>query len=443
MVDRLLNFRFLQGFRRRQTEDSPRPDALAEVLSALNQRNLMQEQKINRLLDETKGFLVERLAEERAFREEFSHGIKKEIVGLIDARLKEERIFREEFSHGIKRELLVDLTRVVELSGTGDRETNEKAIPLISEQLSYEHDFAFVSKSFRRDLLRSLNSYISFEKYFLGSENTPYYIIVPDADLESFHAVFQTACRQGDINHIPLIVNEETILERTGQPYSACQAMEGYYLQQVIKLSFGLTGIARNYMLIDADCYFIHPFDRNHLLAPDRPACFIHEAWHGGFSRQELERNREMGHGDARLAGFDYRFIDAAVLIKTVLGATSAIYRNYVVSANIIDSNIIRALNTHLKTRGIANFVYAIQVAPFEFQWYGEYLYMTQDVATRPYPFFSVDPSEIGVVLQRNQFSPFGKFGIQYQSVDYSSGTSEEHSRIAPDIRFLDEADRT
>ncbi len=69
---------------------------------------------------------------------------------------------------------------------------------------SYKHDFAIFSKSFVRDLDRSLNSYRSFEEHFT-EKDIPYFIIVPERDVLEFTKKFEDAKTDGTISKIPEI----------------------------------------------------------------------------------------------------------------------------------------------------------------------------------------------------------------------------------------------
>jgi hypothetical protein len=298
----------------------------------------------------------------------------------------------------------------------------------------FTHEFAVLSKSYIRDIERSYNAYQSFERFF-SNKTTPFFIIVPECDVRDFENLFVSGIEKKEISRLPIIMTEREILERAKEPVEAALSMGGYYVQQIIKLCFGLTGLARHYLILDPDGFFTREFDPAYFYNKNGVLQYpFHECWHRCRSLNEIDALSELGHGDNALTRFGTRFFDASKTIKRILGITIDCFRNYVVSVSVFDSDVIHELKLSLIEGGINNFSYAIRIAPFEFQWYGEYLHASRGVLPLPYLFHIVDPSvEVLHITKDFDMQP-GKFGVQYPSIDY--GNNKENPRAKPKIVY-------
>ena len=126
------------------------------------------------------------------------------------------------------------------------------------ESYEYQYDLAVLNKSFKRDLERSVILYKSFEKYFLGAEKVPFFMVIPVKDWELFIDRFQDLKEQKEIKLLPQFITEQEVFERCNE---SDVPIEGWLSQQVIKLCFGSTRIAKNHIMIDSDNYFVKDFD--------------------------------------------------------------------------------------------------------------------------------------------------------------------------------------
>ena len=301
----------------------------------------------------------------------------------------------------------------------------------LAESILYIHVFAVLSKSYIRDIHRSYNAYQSFERFFVD-KSVPFFIVVPECDVKDFENLFEDGIKKNEISKLPIIMTERDVLERAKEPVEAALSMGGYYVQQIIKLCFGLTGLARHYFILDPDGFFTREFDLAYLYKDGILQYTFHECWHRCRTRNEIDALNEIGHGDSNLAKFGIKFFDASKTIKQILGITADCYRMYVVSVAAFDSDIIRELKLRLINSGVNNFSYAIHIVPFEFQWYGEYLHASRGILPLPYLFHIVEPSVEVLHIEKDFNEQLGKYGVQYPSVDYVN--NRENPRVKPII---------
>ena len=94
--------------------------------------------------------------------------------------------------------------------------TNKYDLRLIfSKNHEYKNEFAVLNKSFKRDVKRSANLYESFEKYYIGAENIPFYIVIPETDLDLFKSEFNSLKLENKIKGLPIFITEHKISHLT------------------------------------------------------------------------------------------------------------------------------------------------------------------------------------------------------------------------------------
>lgn len=74
--------------------------------------------------------------------------------------------------------------------------------------------FAFVCKSFNRDLQRSVVMYKSIEEYC--TEKYPFYFIVPSKEKELFVNTFKESLKAGEIKTLPVFLQMKRFLQNVG-----------------------------------------------------------------------------------------------------------------------------------------------------------------------------------------------------------------------------------
>jgi hypothetical protein len=283
----------------------------------------------------------------------------------------------------------------------------------------YKYDFAVVNKSFKRDLERSLQLYESFEKYFKEAHYTPFYIVVPKQDLVLFVEAFEKAHQDKKIRIIPNIISENYILEAANEPdVTFC----GNWTQQVVKMGFGLTGIARYYMTIDSDTYFTKPFDKKILF---RNGTLKTIAWKPnenaliGYKQMILSpwtgESPKGGSFIKEATGYDN-----LLFIKNFFGSKGKNIYVFVSGHGFWDSEALHRMKQYTITRG-TNFARLIRIIPFEQQWYGEYILQHEKFIPANSLFLLIhDYSKAHPVDGGKDY-----YGITYQSILYNDGKKE------------------
>lgn len=302
---------------------------------------------------------------------------------------------------------------------------------------SYQHEFVMLTCSYKRDLERCFNAYQSFENFFV--EEVPYYICVPENDLEFFESRFNTGISDKKIEKFPIFMTESELMRLAGEPADYSVTMPGYYLQDALRLSFGLTGISRHYFMNDSDGYFIKKFSKDSLYKNGQLMFSFHEVYHNAKSSIERETSG-FEHGNKEFMDLYLRYYDIERSIKCILKSDSDKFSNYTCTPTSFDSDIIKEMRGYIVKEGFGNFTNIIRMVPFAFQWYGEYLMKTNRLIPQPFLFFTVEPHIVELRVPPSHFDDPLKVGIQYQSVDYSGGSGGvPHDRVKPEIIFISE----
>ena len=240
-------------------------------------------------------------------------------------------------------------------------------------------DFAFVNKSYIKDLEWSFVLYQSFEAFVWPKRE--FYLIVPDADISHFAKRFEVAKDSGEIDKQPNILAESAIITCAGiSEEDICQmyaGLGGWGVQQVIKLAFYHSGFAENYLTIDSAAVFTREVDFRDeffdgLGRLRTQASPVSRAFRARF----LNENGQHGFLDGAPACLSDSF-DA---ISTVLGNLSDETHWYTSGTGIFSAKALASLEGFLKSKGFKDFVAAICFAPYELTWYGEYLFMYQPI---------------------------------------------------------------
>ncbi len=129
----------------------------------------------------------------------------------------------------------------------------------------YQNDFAIFCKSYKNDLEKSLFMYQSVEKNL--KEDYPFFMVVPEKDITIFKNSFNDLKKENKIKKIPEFLTEEYILQKCNIldkiKNGTNRLKSGWSVQQMVKMCIYSTGIAKDYMTVDSDVYFIKDFDKN------------------------------------------------------------------------------------------------------------------------------------------------------------------------------------
>lgn len=272
--------------------------------------------------------------------------------------------------------LLIAISLILGLMVIFYLKSNFKRDDLSSEQYEYQYDLAVMNKSFKRDLERSVILYKSFEKYFLGAEKIPFVMVIPVIDWDLFINRFQDLKEHEEIRGVPQFITEEEVFERCNEPGLS---MEGWLSQQVVKLCFGSTRIAKNYIMIDSDNYFVKEFDPKVLF---KNGVLKTIAW-------KLPNSRIEGDKTSMLNGFISPILrnnghqitthDMHIFIKDFFGNKKQDFYAFVLSPFLFNSDALARMKKFIDKKGGYKISTLIRLMPYEMQWYGEYVLQHED----------------------------------------------------------------
>ncbi len=125
----------------------------------------------------------------------------------------------------------------------------------------YKNAFAIFCKSYHEHLDKSIFMYKSVEDY--ATESYPFYMIVPAKEI----ALFKKAFFESKFKKMPEFLTEEEILKKCGifdKIYDDVPAIQnGWRIQQMVKLCIHKTMLAKDYLTLDSDTYFVKNFDKS------------------------------------------------------------------------------------------------------------------------------------------------------------------------------------
>lgn len=297
--------------------------------------------------------------------------------------------------------------------------------------IKYRHELVILNKSFHRDLERSVILYKSFEKYFLDADNMPFFIVVPEKDMSLFQNKFYELKSKQEIRKLPEFLADLEVLSKCGEPDLSGEA--GWLSQQVVKLCFGSTELAKNYIMIDSDNYFTRNFDPKILFKNGVLKTF---AWR--ISKSRIEKNKTImvpvfntsyqdASGNIATQGISINRYDSMLFIKNLLGHRNSIFYEFVTSPFFFNSDVLYRMKKLIKKNRWHNFTYLLKMIPFEMQWYGEYVLQYENFLQSQAIFMPVNsPDEC-----HPEDGGKKAYGIWFQSVIYDY--NKDHSGIIKD----------
>lgn len=211
-------------------------------------------------------------------------------------------------------------------------------------------DLAVLCKSYRRDLDQCALLVESIRQH--NQDDVPFYLCVPRADRYHF------ANRIG-ANGV-LYVSDEEI---AGGP-----ARQSWVRQQLVKLRFAERGLTANYLWIDSDFVVLRNFRRAEFFAyPGVPYTVISEVRRDPFCEKLLGNALDDPEYARMLEGVHAAY----AVIRDWFGRSGPSY--YFGAPAIWSSAVVRELEAAVRDRGFT-FESMLRLAPFEMQWYGEFL---------------------------------------------------------------------
>lgn len=218
-------------------------------------------------------------------------------------------------------------------------------------------------KSFERDLSRVINLSDSIRKFNIDS--IPFYVSVPKSDLELF---------RNSLDSSVIVLEDESIYTGTAP---------GWIQQQIVKSNFWKLGLAKNYLCLDSDAYFIRPFYGTDFMYDDNtPYTVIHE-------QRELftwtsTKVVELGF-NPKLS-----FIEDRQKIMNLFNRRGRHY-DFGPSPIIWSSEVWKSLEENYITPNNLSFENLLEYSQSEFSWYGEALLAFKAIELYPIePLFKV-----------------------------------------------------
>ncbi|BBU62260.1 hypothetical protein MSC49_21950 [Methylosinus sp. C49] len=234
------------------------------------------------------------------------------------------------------------------------------------QQTKYMHDFSILNKSYRKDLRWTVTLYRSWCRF--TETKHPFYIVVPESDLSIFIDAFAAEIDNSQISRFPNILSEEWVLAAANIEPSP--GMSGWHIQQLIKLCFSKLKIATNYLTMDSTMLFTKKFNYSSLLSDGS----IYTAAAATSKTDFFDRLRnanEDGWLDGKIVNISESFNRICTVMENHTESTNA----YISCTGMFNSDLSAELDAFAHSRGVNGFVGLIEIAPYEFAWYGEFVY--------------------------------------------------------------------
>lgn len=287
----------------------------------------------------------------------------------------------------------------------------------------YQYDFAVLNKSFKRDLERSVILYKSFEKYFVNAENTPFFIVIPSKDWKLFLDKFRDLESRKEIKILPQFMTEQEIFQRCDDEDVSDH---GNVAQQVVKLCFGSTRIAKNYLMMDSDNYFLKEFNPKILFKNGEPRTI---SWKLPKSVVEDNKNINLTCAyDPILRNYDkMSAYDMHMFMKDLFGDKNSKPHGFVISPFLFNSDSLFRMKEFIHKKGGYKISHLIKMIPYEMQWYGEYVLQHEKFISGR-PIFSL----IGSPDECHSEMPDDKdtYGFWFQSVIYTKDSMTDNPQL-------------
>ncbi|TDX64202.1 hypothetical protein EDE12_10536 [Methylosinus sp. sav-2] len=277
-------------------------------------------------------------------------------------------------------------------------------------QARYMHDFAILNKSYRKDLPWTVALYRSWCRF--TEIKHPFYIVVPENDLSIFIDAFTTELNHGRISYIPNILSEEWVLASAN--IEPTPEMSGWHIQQLIKLCFSKIKIAANYLTMDSTMLFTKKFDYSSLLHDGSIYTAAAPTSKNDFF-DRLRNTNEDGWLDGKIVNISESFNRICTVMENHTESTNA----YISCTGMFNSDLSAELDAFAHSRGVNGFVGLIQIAPYEFAWYGEFVYSqhrSRFIPHDPHLMTLAQSSEQAELIDRCEFNTHNHhFGLMLQ----------------------------
>ena len=232
---------------------------------------------------------------------------------------------------------------------------------------TYDQKFVVMNKSYSKDLEWSLALYRSWSKYSVRKAS--FFVIVPRKDVANFTQRFADEMQCYRIAEMPIILSEEDVLDVADIRFPP--DISGWNIQQIIKLCFSKIGFSSHYLTLDSAMIFTKPFDFRDLYSSE--GIFYTAA-------TRVRKNEFYGHylqADEKgwLNGELVNLSQSLEVICRFMGNKTEFTHGYIAGNGFFDSECAKGLEAYARQNGVDGFVGLIRMAPYEFAWYGEYVF--------------------------------------------------------------------
>jgi hypothetical protein len=224
---------------------------------------------------------------------------------------------------------------------------------------------ALFCKSYRGDLERCARLVESIRKH--NRDGLPCYLSVPARDREAFVQALGT-------EGIEFLADEDVMGGSVAQTWTS---------QQLVKLRFARLELARTIVWFDSDFAVIRDFDRHEFLAyDDVPYTLFADFRRSLFQDSILGDPADDSQYARMLAGLERPFS----IIRDTFERRGPLY--FFGPPVIWSTAVVAALERWAVERGLG-FEMLLSIAPFELNWYGEFLFAKQTIPVVP----RIDPA--------------------------------------------------
>lgn len=253
---------------------------------------------------------------------------------------------------------------------------------------NYLHNFIVVNKTYKKDLDWSILLYESYEKFCL--DPVPFVFVVPQQDIELFLYKISHFKNNGKLKETPIIISEEDLLTSGGITNEDLSGYSGWLIQQVIKLIFWIGFETDVYLTLDSASCFVKPFNLSDIFfdANGKPKTFARRT-----TRLERMKNYEEAHEGGFYKGVQVKNLAIAFDgVDSIYGCSNEITHYYNHSFNVFSAKNISKMLIFLHNNGINKITDALRIAPYEFTWYGAFVYCkcNEDFIPMDSPFYVV-----------------------------------------------------
>ncbi len=247
------------------------------------------------------------------------------------------------------------------------------------DDCTYDNEFCIMNKSYAKDLEWSIALYGSWLKQ--RTRNAPFFMVVPEKDLSLFKQRLQTEIENGSIKEEPTLLAEEDVLSIANMKIP--DHFSGWHTQQVIKLGFSLARLAKNYLTLDSAMIFTKPFDFIQLYSQEGILCTAASPVKKSDFYEHYRNADEKGWLNGKIVNLS----EALEAICQFMGNSTNSTNWYIAGCGFFNSENVKSLDAYAKEKGVSGIIGLIDMAPYEFAWYGEFI-----SNQHPDKFFPKDP---------------------------------------------------